>query len=80
MCHTYNTSLHPPPASLHPSHLLQVIKRDGGRGLIPLSYVQVAEEEEEDEGDVFSLAGRTDVTAPANTADGTTDFNSFLKG
>jgi hypothetical protein len=53
-------------------------------GLVPVSYVQIAEEDE-DEGDVFSLAGRTDIsssTAPGGqqAAEVPTDFNAFLKG
>jgi hypothetical protein len=57
---------------------MQVIKRDGGRGLIPMSYVHIAEEDE-DEGDAFSLAGRTDVSGAQSTAEGAPDFDSFLK-
>jgi len=41
--------------------LAQVIKRDGSRGLVPKSYVQVAEEDE-DNSDAFSLAGRSNVS------------------
>jgi hypothetical protein len=57
----------------------QVVKQDGGRGLVPLSYLHIAEEDE-DEGDVFSLAGRTDVSGAQSQAESATDFNSFLKG
>lgn len=57
---------------------MQVIKRDGSRGLVPMSYVHIAEEDE-DEGDVFSLAGRTDVSGAQGPAEEATDFNSFLK-
>lgn len=59
-----------------------MIRRDGSRGLVPLSYVHIAEEDE-DEGDVFSLAGQTDVSGatslPAEPS-AHADFNSFLKG
>lgn len=57
---------------------VQVIKRDGGRGLVPLSYVHIAEDDE-DEADVFSMAGRTDVSG-AQGAESAADFNSLLKG
>lgn len=59
--------------------LWQVVKQDGSRGLVPLSYIHIAEEDE-DEGDVFSLAGRTDLSGAQSQAESATDFNSFLKG
>lgn len=46
---------------------------------MPVSYVQIAEEDE-DEGDVFSLAGRTDISGAQGQAEAPTDFNAFLKG
>ena len=61
------------------SPLVQVIKRDGGRGLIPLSYVHIAEEDE-DEGDIFSLAGRTDVSGAQGAAESAADYNTLLRG
>jgi hypothetical protein len=54
--------------------LLQVIKRDGSRGLVPKSYVQVAEEEDDD-SDALSLAGGS---SAAGAAGGQADLNSFL--
>ncbi|KAF6252279.1 hypothetical protein COO60DRAFT_1704362 [Scenedesmus sp. NREL 46B-D3] len=54
---------------------LQVIKSDGSRGLVPKSYVQVAEEEEDD-SDALSLAGGS---SAAGAAGGQADLNSFLE-
>ncbi|WIA41108.1 hypothetical protein OEZ86_004737 [Tetradesmus obliquus] len=54
---------------------LQVIKRDGSRGLVPKSYVQVAEDEEDD-SDALSLAGGG--SSAAGAAGGQDDLNSFL--
>jgi hypothetical protein len=53
---------------------MQVIKRDGSRGLVPKSYVQVAEEDEDD-SDALSLAGGS---SAAGGAGGQADLNSFL--
>jgi hypothetical protein len=53
---------------------VQVIKRDGSRGLVPKSYVQVAEEEDDD-SDALSLAGGS---SAAGAAGGQADLNSFL--
>eukprot|EP00775_Hariotina_reticulata_P009315 gene9315-9480_t len=57
---------------------LQVIKRDGSRGLVPKSYVQVAEDDE-DNSDAFSLAGRSNVSGSQTQAEGAADYNSFLQ-
>jgi hypothetical protein len=53
----------------------QVIKRDGSRGLVPKSYVQVAEDEEDD-SDALSLAGGS--SAAGASGGGQADLNSFL--
>ncbi|KAF8062701.1 SPAC3H8.02 [Scenedesmus sp. PABB004] len=55
---------------------LQVAKADGERGLVPKTYVQVAEEEEE--SDALSLAGRSSVSGAQTQAEGAADYNAFL--
>lgn len=72
----------------------QVIKADGTRGLVPLSYVSI-EEDEDDDGDALSLAGGrggggaessvaggggAGATAGAAAAPSDADYNSFLRG
>lgn len=57
--------------------LCQVIKHDGSRGLVPKSYVQVAEDEEDD-SDALSLAGRSSISGAQTQADGAADYSSFL--
>eukprot|EP00879_Flechtneria_rotunda_P022502 GHRR01023753.1.p1 GENE.GHRR01023753.1~~GHRR01023753.1.p1 ORF type:complete len:1357 (+),score=559.90 GHRR01023753.1:692-4762(+) len=53
---------------------LQIIKHDGSRGLVPKSYVNVAEDDEDD-SDAFSLAGRSSTTSGQQSQ---ADYNSFL--
>jgi hypothetical protein len=61
-----------------------VHKADGTQGIVPVAYVEV--EEDEDEGDAFSLAGgRTASMAPSTATGGPggpdgADYNSLLRG